>query len=638
MTGNLNRGLLILSLILLTTTACGDPLNFAPCADQPPGWCGPGQYCEQGPNGSSCVHDQDADVTPGSGGGDATAGAIVGRDGGGATGGNAAGGHGGGTSDDAGPAFGFGGAVDAASSADGPLDLSVVDSERVDLGTPDVAVCSEGTTRSCAMDGALGNCAAGSETCKDAKWGRCSVLAQTGDHCDVPGDDSSCNGKPNEGCPCVTGDKLPCGPSMETGICKRGSQSCTNGQWGTCQGAIYPRTRDCTSSLDNDCDGRPDSTLDAVCQCGPVNGSRACDTHPQDGMGSCHAGMQTCLAGANNTSTAWGGCSGSVGPAALDTCVLGNDANCNGIPNESCRSLGQGCGSGTECVSGNCVQGICCDSACVGKCSSCQAASTGQSPGKCAPVTMGLAHGNDCVASSSSCGTNGRCDGSGGCQFWGSDHVCASPTCSMAAAVPAGMCNGQGSCVVSQSAPCPGNFVCGGDICKTSCGSDLDCVSTHHCAASVCVTRCLSASPNNAVSNPGFDMNVWSDFSGSGGWDAKDVSDCSRSGSMRVEVGGDVFSDCFSVSAKTSYFYGFDVDSLGSGGGCNIDWFANLAACQAGGYFDDTTLLSFVPGWAHRSTVVTSSNDAAFAKFYCSDFPARTYLDRFYLNHLENHY
>lgn len=199
--------------------------------------------------------------------------------------------------------------------------------------------CLGSTLRSCDQDGFLGNCSKGTETCSGGKWGACSIPKQVSDSCTVSGDDANCDGTPNGGCTCVSGTTQPCGPKSAQGICKRGTQGCVNNQWGACQDAVYPAARDCSSSLDNDCDGKPDNTIDSVCAC-VVGASQACSTHPgNDGKGPCKAGQQTCVAGANGATTAFGACTGAVGPASSDTCDQGNDANCNGAANDGCTCL-----------------------------------------------------------------------------------------------------------------------------------------------------------------------------------------------------------------------------------------------------------------------------------------------------------
>lgn len=134
---------------------------------------------------------------------------------------------------------------------------------------------------------------------------------------------------------------MACGPDTDQGVCQRGLSTCTDGEFVTCQGAVFasPR-RDCTSAADNDCDGAPDNTLDATCLC-EVGSTRLCGEHPgRDGNGPCQAGTQTCVAGAQNASSNFDECIGSVGPGQRDSCtVFGDDSNCDGILNGGCQCV-----------------------------------------------------------------------------------------------------------------------------------------------------------------------------------------------------------------------------------------------------------------------------------------------------------
>ena len=141
-------------------------------------------------------------------------------------------------------------------------------------------------------------------------WGACNVTAQKADSCAAVGDDANCDGTVNDGCPCVASESRACGPQIAQGICKQGTQTCANAQWGTCKNAVYASARNCSSPMDNDCDGRPDNAIDSVCTCA-LGTMRACDTHPgYDGKGPCRAGTQTCTAANGGASSAWGSCSG----------------------------------------------------------------------------------------------------------------------------------------------------------------------------------------------------------------------------------------------------------------------------------------------------------------------------------------
>src|SRR6185437_11770444 len=208
-------------------------------------------------------------------------------------------------------------------------------------GTPNegCACTSASAPRSCSAAGALGNCAKGTQSCTTAgTWGACSVQPAAMDSCSVQGDDANCNGIVNEGCTCVTGQTQPCGPTA-VGICKPGTATCANGVWGSCVGAVMPGARDCTSALDNNCDGVADNAIDSVCQCA-AGKTQACGAHPGlDGHGPCTAGTQSCVVATNKATSSWGTCTGSVGPASADTCVQGNDNNCNGTPNDGCACI-----------------------------------------------------------------------------------------------------------------------------------------------------------------------------------------------------------------------------------------------------------------------------------------------------------
>ena len=225
----------------------------------------------------------------------------------------------------------------------------------------------DGMPRSCdehpGLDG-NGPCTAGSQVCElsedkqTSDWGECTgaVGPASEDTCD-PEDDADCNGIPNEGCPCVNGDTQSCGHAA-VGICKPGTSTCADNDWGTCEGGVNPKSRDCSSPVDNDCDGKPDNTQDDVCRCVVGASPQSCGTHPGlDGNGPCKAGTRSCGLSADKTSSDWGTCSGSVGPQGADSCDPGNDNDCDGTPNEGCSCVNGedvpcACGPPATCVNG----------------------------------------------------------------------------------------------------------------------------------------------------------------------------------------------------------------------------------------------------------------------------------------------
>lgn len=203
-----------------------------------------------------------------------------------------------------------------------------------------VCQCSSGDTQRCALSGAKGACAEGTQTCsEDGVFSPCDVTPATSDDCSLPGNDADCDGTPNTGCPCVDGDTQACGPDTDVGACKFGVSTCSSSTYGQCIGAVERAPRQCDSTQDNDCDGAADNTLDDNCKCVPGD-VQQCNMHPGfDGVGPCRPGNQTCELGADGTRSYWGECSGDVKPAASDSCVEGDNSDCAGAPNTSCACL-----------------------------------------------------------------------------------------------------------------------------------------------------------------------------------------------------------------------------------------------------------------------------------------------------------
>jgi hypothetical protein len=73
---------------------------------------------------------------------------------------------------------------------------------------------------------------------------------------------------------------------------------------------------------------------------------------PPAGQTTCRTGERQC----NPDTSVWDPCVGAVSPLEADTCEPGNDANCNGMPNEGCKCTN---GETRECGTdaGNCVKG-----------------------------------------------------------------------------------------------------------------------------------------------------------------------------------------------------------------------------------------------------------------------------------------
>ncbi|MFH1364638.1 MAG: S8 family serine peptidase, partial [Candidatus Aenigmatarchaeota archaeon] len=186
----------------------------------------------------------------------------------------------------------------------------------------------EDLTQSCGSD--VGECKKGTKTCAAGSWGTCTgEIKPVTETCD--GKDNDCDNQVDEGCGCISGQTQTCGSS--TGECKTGTQTCTNGEWGTCTGETTPVTEICDNK-DNDCDGQTDESLTQSC------GS---DT------GTCQKGIKTCTAGS------WGSCTGEI-TSTTETCD-NKDNDCDGQVDENLGSTT--CGTG-ECrvTVNNCISGV----------------------------------------------------------------------------------------------------------------------------------------------------------------------------------------------------------------------------------------------------------------------------------------
>ncbi|MBI3200834.1 MAG: hypothetical protein HYZ29_04755 [Myxococcales bacterium] len=163
-------------------------------------------------------------------------------------------------------------------------------------------------------------------------------------------------------------------------------------------------------------------------------------------------------------------------PCATNTdCLTGNF--CDAGQCKGKQPNGMSCSAGTQCQSGFCVDGVCCDSACNGQCSACDVA---PNEGTCSPAT-GKPHGTrpECKGSGTPC--EGTCDGvnPAACEYPGNGTACGT-TCTGSSETPS-FCAGNGVCEPGEAHSCS-PYVCGTDKCKKSCEKNADCSSGYVCA------------------------------------------------------------------------------------------------------------------------------------------------------------
>jgi len=194
--------------------------------------------------------------------------------------------------------------------------------------------------------------------------------------------------------------------------------------------------------------------------------------------------------------TASGGAGGAAGAAGMDAAA---DSGATDAGSDSRVDGGNGglCNAATDCLSGFCVDGVCCETACAGLCNACARAKTGAADGLCRPVTAGSDPDNECAAETqTSCGFDGMCDGAGACRKWIIGTTCGTAeSCSGSTDTSAQTCDGTGTCRAATTGSC-GNYVCGATSCKTSCASNADCSTGNVCSSA---GHCVPPQANGAT-------------------------------------------------------------------------------------------------------------------------------------------
>ncbi len=229
---------------------------------------------------------------------------------------------------------------------------------------------------------------------------------------------------------------------------------------------------------------------------------------------SCPSGF--CAQGVCCATACQGPCNSCALPGTAGTCVPVSNPDPSWTCPSGSKQPGQPCAAGAECATAQCVDGVCCESACLGPCRSCNLPA---SVGRCVPVPSGASDPRGvCVASlPASCGLDGRCDGAGGCRKYAVGSLCASETCSGDVFTPPSVCNGSGTCVApapvscfpykcnsgvrSCASFCTADPECAVGVCRNgSCqrpGQGAPCTSNTECASGLCSQGvcCASACP-----------------------------------------------------------------------------------------------------------------------------------------------
>ena len=180
--------------------------------------------------------------------------------------------------------------------------------------------------------------------------------------------------------------------------------------------------------------------------------------------------------------------------ACTSTCTAATQAvDCadnTACVNESCgpKPDGQTCKTDGECQNNHCVDGVCCESACTGACRSC---SLSNSVGKCTDVAAGSADPRQVCSDqgAGACATNGKCDGSGGCQTYPVGTACAAEDCTNDVYTGPSTCNASGQCIKPTSLPC-NPYHCNSNKCYGACTSSEQCIPPNSCGQNGNISSC----------------------------------------------------------------------------------------------------------------------------------------------------
>ncbi len=384
--------------------------------------------------------------------------------------------------------------------------------------------------------------------------------------CNVPGNVGKCVNVPKgiEDAPGCTGTNSCDG----LGTCKKDDgQGC--GATGECVSNFCVDGVCCASACTAACNAC--NIMGSVGTCTPLtsgednvpanvcNGPKGCDASgicKSDNGQACTMGAECvsgqCFDGVCCNVACSGTCKSCNIAGAVGTCsnVAAGLDDPNGVPacsgtNQSCDGMGgckkengQTCGGATDCLSGFCADGVCCNAACTGTCQACNLAG---SIGSCTNVASGQDDVGTCSGASQSCDGAGACKSelgtacstnanclSGFCVDGFCCNTACTGTCQACSALIQGQgtngtcgniilgtdpdnecvngsCNGSGTCkqdlgtTCSMATQCLSGFCADGVCCNSACGNG-DTTDCQACSVSAGATVNGTCAPRTAGS------------------------------------------------------------------------------------------------------------------------------------------
>ncbi|HEY3358552.1 MAG TPA: choice-of-anchor D domain-containing protein [Polyangia bacterium] len=401
------------------------------------------------------------------------------------------------------------------------------------------------TVSNCGSCGAVCANNHGSTTCLGSQ---CAPTCATGF--------GDCDGHPENGCETDFTQLDTCGTCSTKCKNDNGTTSC-NGT--ACVPVCTPGFGDCNGNVADGCE----TNLSGVTFCGACANDSQCPTGFYCTGTQCEKRHTTGVGCGANKECATGFCADGVCcDGACDTACracnqIGNVGTCTNLPafatdnspagaclapnacdgNGACKQVnGYACPNGAaDCASGNCVDGVCCNSTCTGQCQACSAAKKGSgADGTCGNIAANTDPDQECAggltctgggACRANCAADAQCESGyfcnntaagscilkkatgGACASDPIDgsgaHQCTVPNCvdgyccdTACNAGACDVCNGgalgfagaaNGTCFNAPAgwggSPSCSPYLCGGAAtCGTTCAADTDCATGSYCA------------------------------------------------------------------------------------------------------------------------------------------------------------
>ncbi len=241
-----------------------------------------------------------------------------------------------------------------------------------------------------------------------------------------------------------------------------------------------------------------------VCTTGNCEDGYCCNTTCSGACDVCNATPGTCTNAAKGAPGSpscdpflCGGSSASCAASCASDAECAADGWCDAA-SSTCKSdqaLAATCTSSTQCTSGFCVDGVCCNSACTGLCQACAAAmkESGTGDGTCGNAKNGGDPHAQCAADAqSTCQQDGQCDGSGKCRLYQQGASCGSGTTCTGNFVKGQICDGLGACTTQATGVDCAPYVCRTGACTIPCAADADCTTSNFCDAGTCKPKIVN--------------------------------------------------------------------------------------------------------------------------------------------------